>query len=160
LRQPQQQLHYGFGYICKNIIVLLYLLVKPSLPSQLDHVLLDPCDHQCHCEKRISYCIHDKSILPLGHLGAFSSRIKGVWLNYCIYKIANLLLSFYSNKSFWILEPCCCLYVIPLYVVNALIFVKVVRYPVISNCIYVVSCFQKESIAFAGSSSLGFNIEP
>ena len=53
----------------------MYPLVISSLPSQLDRVLLGPCDQQYHYEKQISFCIHDKSILLLGHLGAFFSRI-------------------------------------------------------------------------------------
>jgi hypothetical protein len=31
---------------------------------------LNPYGHLYHCGKKISFCIHDKSILLLGHMGA------------------------------------------------------------------------------------------
>lgn len=34
-------------------------------------VRLNPYDLQHHCGKEISFCIRDKSILLLGHLGAY-----------------------------------------------------------------------------------------
>lgn len=42
----------------------------PFLFSRLTDDLLTPCDPQHRYEKRISFCIHDKSMLLLGHLDA------------------------------------------------------------------------------------------
>jgi hypothetical protein len=42
-----------------------------SAPFQLSYVLLSPYGPQYHCGKQTPFCIHDKSILLLGHLGAF-----------------------------------------------------------------------------------------
>jgi hypothetical protein len=35
-------------------------------------VQLNPYGRRYHCGKKISFCIHDKSILLLGHLGAWN----------------------------------------------------------------------------------------
>jgi hypothetical protein len=54
------------------------LLRRSSLFSQLTYDQLSPYDLQHRYEKDISSCIHDKSILLLGHLGAFFTRIKKI----------------------------------------------------------------------------------
>ena len=51
-------------------------LAKSSLPFQLSCVLLNPYGRRHHYEKQILFCIHGKSILLLGHLGAFCRRIE------------------------------------------------------------------------------------
>jgi hypothetical protein len=42
-------------------------LVKPTLFFQSACARLNPYGRLHHCEKKISSCIHDKSILLLGH---------------------------------------------------------------------------------------------
>jgi hypothetical protein len=61
--------HYDQGY---NIIIILPMsqLVKPASFFQSSCVLLNPYDRPHHCGKEISFCIHGKSILLLGHLDA------------------------------------------------------------------------------------------
>ena len=54
------------------------LLVKSSSLSQSACARLNAYDRQYHCEKQIPYDIHGKSILLLGHLGAFYRRIGDV----------------------------------------------------------------------------------
>jgi hypothetical protein len=64
-------------YIYNNIIMSMSPLTKSSSsPFQSACVRLNPYDLQHHCEKQIPFCIHDKSILLLGHLGAFYRRIE------------------------------------------------------------------------------------
>ena len=47
--------------------------LKSSSPFQSSCVLLNAHDLQYRCEKQIPFCIHDKSILLLGHLDAYLS---------------------------------------------------------------------------------------
>jgi hypothetical protein len=58
------------------IIMPVSPLAKSSSPFQLSCVLLNPCGRRHHYEKQILFCIHGKSILLLGHLGAFCRRIE------------------------------------------------------------------------------------
>ena len=54
------------------MIMLRSPLVKYSLSFlQSVYVRLNLHDLQHHCGKEISFCIRDKSILLLGHLGAY-----------------------------------------------------------------------------------------
>jgi hypothetical protein len=55
-----------------NIIMPMSPLAKSSLPFQSACVRLNPYGRRYHCEKQIPFCIHDKSILLLGRLGAYS----------------------------------------------------------------------------------------
>jgi hypothetical protein len=59
------------------IIMPVSHLVKPASFFQSSCVLLNPYGRRHHCGKEISSCIHGKSTLLLGHLGAFYIRIEG-----------------------------------------------------------------------------------
>jgi hypothetical protein len=56
-------LHYYFNYFVKvsaNEIIALFSIALCAL--------LNTCDQQYNYEKQISFCTHDRSILPLDHL--------------------------------------------------------------------------------------------
>jgi len=50
----------------------MFPLAKSSLLFQSARARLNPYDRRYHCEKQIPFCIHGKSILLLGHLGAYN----------------------------------------------------------------------------------------
>ena len=56
------------------IIIIPMSQVVKYLSSFLQSAcaLLNPYGRRYHCGKEISFCIHDKSILLLGHLGAWN----------------------------------------------------------------------------------------
>ena len=58
--------------------------MKSSSLSQSFCAPLNPYGRQYHCEKEILFCIHDKSILLLGHLGAHLIHRK------CLVDLLNL----------------------------------------------------------------------
>jgi hypothetical protein len=58
------------------MIMLRSPLVKYSLSFlQSVCVHLNPYDLQHHCGKEVSFCIRDKSILFLGHRGAYDIKL-------------------------------------------------------------------------------------
>jgi hypothetical protein len=57
------------------MIMLMSQLVRSTSLVRLACARLNPYDRQYHCEKQIPYDIRGKSILLLGHLGAFYRRI-------------------------------------------------------------------------------------
>ena len=58
------------------IIMPMSQLVKPSSFFQSSCVRLNPYGRRHHCGKELSSRIHGKSILLLGHPGAFYTRIE------------------------------------------------------------------------------------
>jgi hypothetical protein len=55
------------------IVIPMSPVVKYSSSFlQSAYARLNPYGRRYHCGKKISFCIHDKSILLLGHLGAWN----------------------------------------------------------------------------------------
>src|SRR5215210_2118665 len=86
----------------QHTIMPMSQLVKSSSPAQSVCAQLNPYDHRYHCGKKISFCIHDKSILLLGHRGAcmylICSSTPQDAIALLIYELINYIHSFCSNK--------------------------------------------------------------
>ena len=95
---------------CRACVNIMPELLKSSSSSffQSSCARLNPYGHQHHCEKQIPSCIHDKSILLLGHLGAcvyyISLFLFAVDVIALLYKLINYLDSFCSNIFYFTLR--------------------------------------------------------
>ncbi len=84
--------------------------MKSSSLFQLSCGRLNPYGHQHHCEKQIPSCIHDKSILLLGRLGACMYISLSLFAEVAIallYKLINDLDSFCSNIFYFNFQKKC-----------------------------------------------------
>jgi hypothetical protein len=85
------------------VIIPMSQLGISSSPAQSTCVRLNLYGHRYHCEKKISFCIHDKSILLLGHMGACvyvsPPPTSQDTIALLIYELINYVHSFCSNKS-------------------------------------------------------------